>query len=128
MVLDGVLTNPAVERYPLEEIEVPTLIIHSADDTLAHYETAAGAAARIPGVRFVTERPGAPIPYVVCYLGSRSSAWGVGRWNAFRRPRRPAAPREPVDTRYHSRGSRRSRKSVTRLAAGGSRFASATST
>ena len=54
MVLDGVLTNPDVERYPLEDIAVPTLIIHSADDTLAHYETAPRAAARIPGVRFVT--------------------------------------------------------------------------
>jgi pimeloyl-ACP methyl ester carboxylesterase len=54
MVLDGILTNPDVERYPLEEIAVPTMIIHSADDTLAHYETAPRAAARIPGVRFVT--------------------------------------------------------------------------
>ena len=54
MVLDGILTNPDVERYPLEEIAVPTLIIHSADDTLAHYETAPRAAARIPGARFVT--------------------------------------------------------------------------
>jgi pimeloyl-ACP methyl ester carboxylesterase len=53
-VLDAVLTNPDVERYPLEEIAVPTLIIHSADDTLAHYETAPRAAARIPGARFVT--------------------------------------------------------------------------
>jgi pimeloyl-ACP methyl ester carboxylesterase len=53
-VLDGVLTNPDVEHYPLEEIAVPTLVIHSADDTLAHYETAPRAAARIPGARFVT--------------------------------------------------------------------------
>jgi pimeloyl-ACP methyl ester carboxylesterase len=53
-VLDAVLTNPDVERYPLEEIAVPTLIIHSADDTLAHYETAPRAAARIPGARFIT--------------------------------------------------------------------------
>ncbi len=54
MVQDGILTNPDVEGYPLEEIGVPTLIIHSADDTLAHYETAPRAAARIPGARFVT--------------------------------------------------------------------------
>jgi pimeloyl-ACP methyl ester carboxylesterase len=53
-VLDGVLTNPDVEHYPLEEIAVPTLVIHSADDTLAHYETAPRAAVRIPGARFVT--------------------------------------------------------------------------
>jgi pimeloyl-ACP methyl ester carboxylesterase len=53
-VLDGVLTNPDVGHYPLEEIAVPTLVIHSADDTLAHYETAPRAAARIPGARFVT--------------------------------------------------------------------------
>jgi pimeloyl-ACP methyl ester carboxylesterase len=44
----------SVEGYPLEEIAVPTLIIHSADDTLAHYETAPRGAARIPGARFVT--------------------------------------------------------------------------
>jgi pimeloyl-ACP methyl ester carboxylesterase len=53
-VLDAVLTNPDVEHYPLEEISVPTLIVHAADDTLAHYETAPRAAARIPGARFVT--------------------------------------------------------------------------
>jgi pimeloyl-ACP methyl ester carboxylesterase len=53
-VLDAVLTNPDVESYPLEEIAVPTLIIHAADDTLAHYETAPRAAARIPGARLVT--------------------------------------------------------------------------
>jgi hypothetical protein len=52
-VLDAVLTNPDVERYPLEELAVPTLIIHAADDTLAHYETAPRAAARIPGARLV---------------------------------------------------------------------------
>ena len=54
IVLDATVTNPDVERYALEEITVPTLIIHAADDTLARYETAPRAAARIPGVRFVT--------------------------------------------------------------------------
>lgn len=54
IVLDATLTNPEVEGYALEEIAVPTLIVQAADDTLAHYETAPRAAARIPGARLVT--------------------------------------------------------------------------
>lgn len=54
IVLDATLTNPDVEGYPLEEIAVPTLIVHAADDTLARHETAPRASARIPGGRLVT--------------------------------------------------------------------------
>jgi pimeloyl-ACP methyl ester carboxylesterase len=36
------------ERYPMEEIHVPTLVIHALDDSLAKYENAEALAARIP--------------------------------------------------------------------------------
>jgi pimeloyl-ACP methyl ester carboxylesterase len=37
-----------------EDIAVPTLLIHAADDRLAPYEHVPPAAARIPGARLVT--------------------------------------------------------------------------
>jgi pimeloyl-ACP methyl ester carboxylesterase len=36
------------DRYPMEEIHVPTLVIHALDDSLAKYENAEALAARIP--------------------------------------------------------------------------------
>ncbi len=44
--------NP--DQYPLEEIAVPTMVIHAADDSLAKYENAQALAARIPGARLVS--------------------------------------------------------------------------
>jgi pimeloyl-ACP methyl ester carboxylesterase len=60
---DGVLfdayeSNPAVNDYPLGAIHVPTLIVHSSDDTLASYDVARNAAQRIPGARLVTHTSG----------------------------------------------------------------------
>ncbi len=53
-MFDSFVSNPGVDDAPLEDISVPTLIVHSADDPLAPYYSAEGAAARIPGARFVT--------------------------------------------------------------------------
>jgi pimeloyl-ACP methyl ester carboxylesterase len=53
-VLDAYRTNPEITGYPLEELRVPTLIVHAADDPLASYDAAAAAAARIPGARLVS--------------------------------------------------------------------------
>ena len=50
--------NPAVNDYPLEAIQVRTLIVHSSDDTLASYDAARSAAYRIPGARLVTHTRG----------------------------------------------------------------------
>ena len=42
VILDGKYTNPDMERhfdqYPIEELEVPVLILHSEDDPVASYE------------------------------------------------------------------------------------------
>lgn len=51
---DGFVSNVEVDDMPLEEIVVPTLIIHSQDDPLALYYSAEQAARRIPGARLVT--------------------------------------------------------------------------
>jgi pimeloyl-ACP methyl ester carboxylesterase len=53
-VLDAYRTNPEITGYPFEELQVPTLIVHAADDPLASYDAAAQAAARIPGARLVS--------------------------------------------------------------------------
>ena len=42
------------EQYPLEQITVPTLVIHAVDDPLAKYENAHALAERIPGARLVS--------------------------------------------------------------------------
>lgn len=44
--------NP--DQYPLEEIAVPTMVIHAADDSLAKYENAQALAACIPDARLVS--------------------------------------------------------------------------
>lgn len=58
-VFDAFVSNPWVRNVRLEQLDVPTLIIHAADDSLAPYTHATAAAQRIPGVAFVTiERGG----------------------------------------------------------------------
>ena len=51
---DAYLSNPEIERYPLEELRVPTLLIHARDDPLASYEAAVEATERIPGATLLT--------------------------------------------------------------------------
>jgi pimeloyl-ACP methyl ester carboxylesterase len=51
---DALISNPAVNDYPLEAIDVPTLLVHAPDDAYGGYEKAVDAASRIPGARLVT--------------------------------------------------------------------------
>jgi TAP-like protein len=53
-VFDGFVSNLAADRFPLEQLAVPTLVISARDDPLAPYRYAARAASRIPGARLVT--------------------------------------------------------------------------
>lgn len=53
-VLDAYRTNPEITDYPLEALQVPTLLVHANDDPLASYKAAAAAAARIHGARLVS--------------------------------------------------------------------------
>jgi pimeloyl-ACP methyl ester carboxylesterase len=58
VIFDFFVSNPDVNRYDLESVTVPTLIVHAADDPLASYEAAQRAAARIPGARLVSVERG----------------------------------------------------------------------
>ena len=42
------------DEYPMEEIRVPTLIVHAVDDPLASYDNAAALAARIPEAKLLS--------------------------------------------------------------------------
>jgi pimeloyl-ACP methyl ester carboxylesterase len=54
-VFDGFVSNLAADRFPLEELTVPTLVINARDDTtFAPYRYAARAADRIPAAKLVT--------------------------------------------------------------------------
>ena len=54
IVFDSYDSNPDIARYALEEITVPTLVIHARDDPIASYDDAREMAGRIRGARFVT--------------------------------------------------------------------------
>jgi pimeloyl-ACP methyl ester carboxylesterase len=58
VVFDAVASEPASNAFPLAEINVPTLLVHAADDRLAPYDHAAPAASRIPRARLVTIEAG----------------------------------------------------------------------
>lgn len=55
---DACVSNVDVNRYDLEAIHVPTLIVHTKDDQLASHEASKRAAARISGARFVSLESG----------------------------------------------------------------------
>ncbi len=55
---DAFTSNPDVNGYPLEQLNVPTLLIHARDDPLVRYQAAAEAAERIPGSILVTLESG----------------------------------------------------------------------
>jgi pimeloyl-ACP methyl ester carboxylesterase len=57
-LFDACTGNLDVDTFPLEDIEVPTLIVHSRDDTLAPFEPARLAAARIPLAHLVAHESG----------------------------------------------------------------------
>ncbi len=58
VILDGKLTNPDMERnfhdYPIEELKVPTLIVHSEDDDVAGFKKVEAAKHRFPDLTLVT--------------------------------------------------------------------------
>jgi pimeloyl-ACP methyl ester carboxylesterase len=58
IVFDAVVSEPASNGFPLEDIAVPTLLVHSADDPLAPYEHVPVAAARVPEGRLLTVEAG----------------------------------------------------------------------
>ena len=57
-VFDAFTSNPAISACPLEEIAVPTLVIHSRDDPLASYDAAVAAVDRVPDATLVTLESG----------------------------------------------------------------------
>ncbi len=58
VAFDALESEPASNSFPLEDIRVPTLLVHAADDRLAPYEHVPAAAARIPGALLVTIEAG----------------------------------------------------------------------
>jgi pimeloyl-ACP methyl ester carboxylesterase len=57
-VFDAYVSNPEVSGYPWESLRVPTLILHTQDDPLTPYASAAAAAKRIPHATLVTLESG----------------------------------------------------------------------
>jgi pimeloyl-ACP methyl ester carboxylesterase len=53
-IFDAFTSNPEVETLALEELSVPTLIIHAVDDPLASHAAAATAAGRIARAHLVS--------------------------------------------------------------------------
>ena len=58
-IFDMLVSNPDINAgypggYPLEEINLPVLIINAVDDPLTLYRNAQSAAERIPGAKLVT--------------------------------------------------------------------------
>ena len=53
-VFDATVGNAWIEDAALEDLAVPTLVIHAQDDPLASYDAARSAADRIPDARLVT--------------------------------------------------------------------------
>ena len=59
IIFDGYVGNPEIGTCAFEQITVPTLGVHAADDPLASYEDARAMVARIPGSRWLhVERGG----------------------------------------------------------------------
>ncbi len=57
VILDGKLTNPDMERnfeqYPIEELKMPVLILHSEDDPVASFEKVKNVQHRFPDLTLV---------------------------------------------------------------------------
>ena len=62
VILDASVTNPDMARdfgeYPIEDLQVPTLIFHAKDDKLASYADAERAVARFPNCTFISFESG----------------------------------------------------------------------
>lgn len=57
-VFDAFVSNPAIGTYPLEDLRVPVMVLHSVDDPLASHEAAERAAGRIPDATLVSLESG----------------------------------------------------------------------
>jgi pimeloyl-ACP methyl ester carboxylesterase len=57
-IFDAYVTNPEITSYPLETLQVPTLIIHAKDDPLASHEAAVNASKRIPNAVLISLESG----------------------------------------------------------------------
>lgn len=53
-LVDAYRTTVEVNDYPLEDVAVPTLVVHAVDDPLTSYEAAVAAVSRIAGARLVS--------------------------------------------------------------------------
>ena len=53
VIFDAFRSTPDVNDYPLENIKVPTLVVHARDDMLAAFDAAEAATDRISGARLV---------------------------------------------------------------------------
>lgn len=62
VVLDASITNPDMARnfedYPIEDLQIPTLIFHAKDDRLASYNDTARVVSRFPNCTFVSFESG----------------------------------------------------------------------
>ena len=45
---DAYITNPEITTYPIETLQIPTLLVHAKDDPLASHDAAVTASQRIP--------------------------------------------------------------------------------
>ena len=72
VIFDAYSGNPDVNVYPLDSIQVPTLVVHARDDTMASFASAEAAAQRIPDSHFVAHPRGGHL-----MLGQQAStqAW-----------------------------------------------------
>ena len=57
-IFDAFVGAPAITEIPLEELRVPTLLVHAQDDPFASFAAADRAAQRIPGAELVALESG----------------------------------------------------------------------
>jgi pimeloyl-ACP methyl ester carboxylesterase len=80
-VFDTLVSEPASNAFPLENLTVPTLLVHAPDDPLAGYAYAEQAATRIPHGRLATINRGGHLflgSVASVHAATRSFAAGVG--------------------------------------------------
>lgn len=62
-IFDGFVSNVVADRFPFEELSMPTLVISARDDWLAPYPAAVIAARRIPRATLITIEDGGHLFY-----------------------------------------------------------------
>jgi pimeloyl-ACP methyl ester carboxylesterase len=95
IIFDGYLGNPEIGGCAFEQIPVPTLGVHAADDPLASYADARAMVARIPGSRWVRVERGGHIFIHNDEHAKREIA-------AFLAANAPARSRESPEVREHA--------------------------